>query len=74
MNRQRRPVSRLVGTLGRRFVLITLLFASIGFISGLVVFSPFFLDVLKSRRDDWMQLRNIGQTYGVASALLSVSP
>lgn len=69
---QRRPITRLVGTLSRRFVLITLLFASIVFVSGLVVFSPFFLDVLKSRRDDWVELSNIGQTYGVASALLSV--
>ncbi|WP_328854126.1 DUF6082 family protein [Microbispora hainanensis] len=62
----------MAGAIGRRFVISTILFASIALISVLVISSPLFLDSLKAKRDDWLLLSNIGQTYGVASALLSV--
>jgi hypothetical protein len=41
-----------------------------GFI-GLVVLSPFALTELAHFRINWLQLSNIGQTYGAVSALLS---
>ncbi|MEU7880084.1 DUF6082 family protein [Microbispora bryophytorum] len=62
----------MAGTIGRRFAVISLLFASIILVSVLVVSSPLFLDVLKGKRNDWMLLSDIGQTYGVASAVLAV--
>ena len=55
----------------RRSLPIALL--TIGFITiiGLVILSPFALTELAHSRINWLQLSDIGQTYGAVSALLS---
>lgn len=55
----RRPTLTAITTIG--FVVIV----------GLVILSPFALAALAHTRRDWLQLSNIGQTYGAVSAVLS---
>jgi len=55
----------------RRPVLIVMMTTSLTIALGLVVLSPFALNVLAHQRQNWAQLSNIGQTYGAVSALLS---
>jgi hypothetical protein len=50
----------------------TLLVLVIILVSGIVAVSPFALGLLDQQQRDWEQLSWIGQTYGAASALLSV--
>jgi MYXO-CTERM domain-containing protein len=56
----------------RRITVGTLLLLVIVLTSGLVAASPYALRLLDPRASDWEQLSWIGQTYGAASALLSV--
>lgn len=55
----RRPMLTVITTVG--FVVIV----------GLVILSPLALAALAHTRHDWLQLSNIGQTYGAVSAVLS---
>jgi uncharacterized membrane protein len=57
-------------SLRRSFPVALLTIGLIGII-GLVVLSPFALTELAHFRINWLQLSNIGQTYGAVSALLS---
>jgi uncharacterized membrane protein len=60
---------RLVLT--RRSVFIFLVTTALITIVGLVVLSPLALAGIAHFRSDWLQLSNIGQTYGAISAILS---
>src|SRR5689334_21565470 len=55
----------------RRPLLITFLTIGLITVTGLVIFSPFALAALVHFKVDWLELSNIGQTYGAVSALLS---
>ena len=55
----------------RRMFLIAIVTSALIAIGGLVILSPFALVELAHFRHDWLQLSNIGQTYGAVSALLS---
>jgi uncharacterized membrane protein len=57
--------------LSRRSLLIVAVVLGLTAILGLVVLSPFALEVLAHSRGDWTQLSDVGQTYGAVSALLS---
>jgi hypothetical protein len=56
----------------RRALMTTLLLLVIVFVSCLVAASPFALRMLDLQSRDWERLSWVGQTYGAASALLSV--
>ena len=55
----------------RRFFLVAITIVGLIVIVGLVILSPFALSELTNFRHNWIQLSNIGQTYGAVSALLS---
>ena len=55
----------------RRFFLVAIITAGLIAIFGLVILSPLALTELAHFRHNWLQLSNIGQTYGAVSALLS---
>lgn len=55
----------------RRSFPVALLAVGLIAIIGLVIFSPFALIELAHFKINWLQLSNIGQTYGAVSALLS---
>ena len=57
--------------LSRRLLLIITLTVGLIAVTGLVIFSPFALATLVHLKVNWLELSNIGQTYGAVSALLS---
>lgn len=57
---------------GRRLFIISLIILSVAAAIGLVVISPLALGGLSGLAQNWDRLSLIGQTYGAASALLSV--
>lgn len=64
--------SRRLAAASRRLLVVSLLVLAIVGLTGLVVFSPLALGGLGGLAGDWDRLSLIGQTYGAASALLSV--
>ena len=60
----------MIGSVSFRRSLALLAIGLIAII-GLVIFSPFAITELAHFRMNWLQLSNIGQTYGAVSALLS---
>jgi Family of unknown function (DUF6082) len=64
-------IAKRMPSLFRRSPLTISITLGVIVILGLVVISPFALEVLAHSRQNWSQLSNIGQTFGAVSALLS---
>lgn len=57
--------------LARRSILTIFITLVLSAVVGLVILSPFGLTEIARFRNDWLQLSDIGQTYGAISAILS---